>query len=613
MPDISALMAQFLALPDGRRVAEPKPRRQIDQEKRQKKKEQRMDDIAVLDMETDPFDKSRPAELIQPFCACLYGKKFEPVIIWDEDLDSFCSKVIAAIEALPNEYTIFAHNGGKFDWQFLLYRLRGSVSFKGRGIMSARIGKHQIRDSFHIIPEKLAAYRKDAFDYTKLTKRRRNKHRKEILDYLVADCRYLLEIVSAFVKEHGLKLSIGQAAMVALKGAGYDVENLAEHSDAYLRHFYFGGRVECLAGKGEFVGDYKLYDVNSMYPFVMARMKHPVSRAFEVRSGAPGPNTVFIELTCDNDGALVTRGPDGETSALNGRHRFKTTVHEYNVAIKYGLIQNVEIHYCIDFSMLSTFEKFVVPYYDRRQIVKDEKKTLKDDIESERYLDLHKTDIFLKLLLNNAYGKFAQNPRKYKESYITDYNQRPPADDLESSIEEWGELPAIRNPALGYSIWEKPCEKLRFRNVATAASITGAARAVLLEAICNSRGAIYCDTDSLICLSLDDTELHPSILGAWDLEDEFCRVIVAGKKTYACDKGDHVPEAKRYKIRSKGVSGLSWQDMVDVLDREILAVNPAPTLGRNGAQVYIRRRIRATAGKGNRRLLANVEQRKRAS
>lgn len=612
MHDIREALAQFLAQPDGRRVAEPKPRKKIDQEKRERKKMLRQENIAVLDMETDPFDKNRPTEMIAPFCACLYSKNFEPVIIWNEDLDGFCSEVLNAIEALPDEYTIFAHNGGKFDWQFLLYRLRGSVSFKGRGIMSARIGKHHIRDSFHIIPEKLAAYRKEAFDYTKLTKRRRNKHRAEILDYLVSDCKYLLEIVAAFVKEHGLKLSIGQAAMVALKAAGYEVENLAEHSDAYLRHFYFGGRVECLAGKGEFIGDYKLYDVNSMYPFVMARMKHPISRAFEVRHGEPGPNTVFIELTCDNDGALVTRGGDGETSALNGRHRFKTTIHEYNVAIKYGLIANVQIHYCIDFSALGTFEHFVEPFYNRRQIVKEQKRLIEDQ-DSEAYLSLHKDDIFLKLILNNSYGKFAQNPRKYKESYITDYGERPPADDLDSSIAEWGELPAIRNPALGYSIWEKPCDKLRFRNVATAASITGAARALLLEAICNSRGAIYCDTDSLICLHLDDTELHPSILGAWDLEAEFQRVIVAGKKTYACDAGAHKPEAKRYKIRSKGVSGLTWQNMVDVLDREILATNPAPTLGRNGAQVYIKRRIRATAGKANRRLLDNVAQRKNST
>jgi DNA polymerase elongation subunit (family B) len=628
MIDLATAMAAFLATPDGRRVPEPKPRKQIDRERHQRKKEARHRNIAVLDMESDPFDKDRPAERIAPFCACLYSYNFEPVIIWNENLDEFCTEVLTAIESLPDEYTIFAHNGGKFDWQFLLYRLRGAVSFKGRGIMSARIGKHHIRDSYHIIPEKLAAYRKDKFDYTKLKKHRRNKHRKEILDYLLADCKYLLEIVAAFIKEHGLKLSIGQAAMVALKGAGYEVENLAENSDAYLRHFYFGGRVECIAGKGEFVGPYKLYDVNSMYPFVMSAMRHPVGRAFEVRDGEPGPNTVFIDLTCTNHGALVTRGPDMETSPLNGRHRFKTTIHEYNVAIKYGLIEDVEIHYCIDFEKLSTFEHFVKPFYDRRQIVKDEKKLLEEGghADSEKYIDLHKTDIFLKLILNNAYGKFAQNPRKYKESYITDYGWRPPTtgEDTEQwfpngeneriarNCDEWGDLPAIANRAMGYSIWEKPTDRLRFRNVATAASITGAARAVLLEAICNSRGAIYCDTDSLICLELENTDLHPSRLGAWDLEDTFERVIVAGKKTYACDRGADKPDEKRFKIRSKGTSGMTWRDMQDVLDDEIAEVtmtNPAPTLQRNGAQVYITRRIRATAGPANKALLRAVSKR----
>src|SRR6185312_8763742 len=54
-------------------------------------------------------------------------------------------------------------------------------------------------------------------------------------------------------------------------------KKIGEHTDEQLRPWFFGGRVECLAGAGHFVagnGGYKLYDVNSMYPSAMANGLH---------------------------------------------------------------------------------------------------------------------------------------------------------------------------------------------------------------------------------------------------------------------------------------------------------------------------------------------------
>jgi DNA polymerase elongation subunit (family B) len=641
MTDPYSLARAFLALPpeqrapmpDRRRVAAPQTPRQRDQKRNEKVRERKQRLIAVLDMETDPFDNTTKAAVF-PFCACLYSDQFDMITIWDENPTTFIDKVVSAIEGLDDDYTIYAHNGGKFDWQFLLHRLRGMVSFKGRGIMSARIGRCEIRDSFHIIPEKLAAYRKDAFDYTKLTKARRNTNRKEITQYLENDCRYLFEIVKSFVQKHGLKLSIGQAAMSALASAGYKVENVSEGTDAYLREYYFGGRVECIAGKGVFEGAYKLYDRNAMYPAEMAFTKHPISKSFTVRVGKPSEQTVFLDLTCDNYGALVTRTVDGETSPVNGRHRFKTTIHEYKAAIELGLIENVEIHSCVDFRTLSTFEAFVLPFYDKRQTVKERKATLKalGCEETEEWLELHKDDIFLKLLLNNAYGKFAQNPRNFKESYITTIGFRPPnlsnfADGewlpargeatsrMRENIATWGPAARIRNEHLGYAIWERPTDKLRFRNVATAASITGAARADLLRTIHKAVDPIYCDTDSVICRELLDSDLHGSRLGAWDLEDTFLRVIIAGKKLYGCDRGADKPDAKRFKIRSKGTSDMTWRDLETIIAADaatVVKTAKGPTLHKAGTQVYITRTIRATAKAPNTALLRAISKDKAA-
>src|SRR6202020_1341429 len=117
-----------------------------------------------------------------------------------------------------------------------------------------------------------------------------------------------------------------------------------------------------------------------------------------------------------------------------------------------------------------------------------------------------------------------------------------------------------------FLVWSKPSPGRRYNNVATAASITGAARAVLLEAIQNSVDPIYCDTDSLICKSLSGVQIHKSILGTWDLEAEFDRVIIAGKKTYACEvRGYPDGHDKRIKVRAKGGSGLKWPDFEAML------------------------------------------------
>lgn len=556
--------------------------------KRVQKKEERLEHVAILDFETDPFDNIAQ-DIIHPFAACLYSDNFEPIVIWEENFDLFIEKVLSAIENLPGAYTIYAHNGGKFDYMFFVHKLRGHVMFKGRGLMLAQIGNHQLRDSFHIIPERLANWQKDTFDYSKLKRNVRKNFKAEIIKYMISDCIYLHEIVIDFLQRFGFKISIGQAAMADIKSKYPAIRNLGEISDAFIRPYFFGGRVDCLAGAGYFKGDFKLYDVNSMYPHVMANCNHPIGSEFLCRQGMPNANTIFVRLKCVNFGALVNRSQNNETTAETREGEFLTTIWEYNVAMKYGLIRRVRVIDCLDWqpSQRTNFAEFVKPYYDKRQ---QTKAALKKAVEgSTAYNELKKDDIFLKLLLNNGYGKFAQNPRRYKETYITEAGERPPKEVEENG--DFGILPVYESER--FAIWERPTTNLRFKNVATAASITGAARAVLLEAIQNAANPIYCDTDSLICEQLRNHKLDATELGAWDLEDEFSDVIIAGKKLYACKYKN--PKKQQYKIRSKGVTGVTWQDMLDLLKGQMVSIPAkAPTISRTGQQIYITRNIRAT-------------------
>lgn len=564
--------------------------------------------IAVLDMETDPFDETSKHPIF-PFVCELYSDQFGSIVIWEENLDRFVVKVIAAIEALPDHYTIYAHNGGKFDFLFLINKIKGEVKFKGRAIMVAKIGNHELRDSLHILPEKLAAWKKDTFDYSKLKKQNRHKYRDDILKYLHSDCVYLFDIVKSFIQEFGLKLSIGQAAFSELKKS-YKVGHISEQSDDFLRRYFFGGRVECLAGRGLFDTDfrgnnYKLFDVNSMYPSVMANYQHPIGKEYEWRRGDNiTENTCFVDIRCKSNGAFVIRNDDQFSAEVGlGYGRFFTSIFEYNVARRYNLLDDAEITGVVNFRERTDFRKVVIPLYERRQVIKAQMAALKaaGKEDTTEFEELKKQDLFLKYLLNNLYGKFAQNPRRFKEFYYTEVGEAPPKEWMEF-LAEMNEddrhkysFPCERTD--DFLVWSKPSPGRRYNNVATAASITGAARAVLLEAIQNSVDPIYCDTDSLICKSLSGVEIHKSNLGSWDLEAEFDRVIIAGKKTYACEvRGYPEGHERRIKARAKGGSGLKWPDFEAMLrDETIQNVNRAPTITKTGHQHYLLRRIKATA------------------
>jgi len=579
--------------PRGRPAGVAKPKSPIERKRTQRGRDKaaRMEDIAVLDFETDPFDNvSR--ESVFPFMGVLYSDNFAPKVFWNENHEELIREVIAAIAALPRKYTIYAHNGGKFDYMYFMHLLRGRVSFKGRGLMAAKIGEHELRDSLHIIPTKLAAYKKDDFDYKFLFKTVRHKHRQAIIDYCISDCRNLLSIVKSFINRFGFKISVGQAAMAELKRY-YKVGTLGPTMDHDLREYFYGGRVECIMGKGRFTGPYKLYDVNSMYPFVMAHMKHPISREYTFRRGKPNDHTAFVKVRCTNYGAFVGRLENGETSANIRDGVFNVSIHEYKAALELGLVENVEHILSIDCEEFSTFDKFVIPRYAERQNTKLKIEALEQAglTESAEYDETVKDDLFIKLMLNNAYGKFAQNPRRFKEYYITDPNEAPPMEDEkydEFTGQSWGDFPEFENGR--YAIWSRPIAEVRFNNVGTAASITGAARSVLLRALHVAVDPIYCDTDSIICRALA-ADHDVSRLGAWKLEAEFRDVLIAGKKLYATES-----VTGKQKIKSKGANGLRWGDLEAILQGELISmINNAPTLTRRGTQAYIERGIRATA------------------
>lgn len=556
--------------------------------------------IALLDFETDPFD-NKSSDLILPFIAVLYSEDFKEVI-WDEDYLRLVDKIITYIEGLEENYIFYAHNGGRFDFRFMEHRLRGNVSYKGSSMMKATIGNCELRDSTHILPIALKDFNKQTFDYSKLTKKRRNAYREEIIAYCTSDCENTLRLIKMFVERNGFKISVGAAALAALQ-KHYKIERVAQWTDKLLRPYFRGGRVECIAGLGIFEGPFLYLDVNSMYPDVMANCEHPVGSAYTFRPGKPNSNTFFLEIECDNNGALGAYDETTKELSFEIPHGiFKTTIHEYKAALELGLISNVRIIECVDNFKATNFSKFVLPRYADRQTLKALLKKMRDigEDDTDEYFKKHGDDLLIKFELNNAYGKTAQNPRRFKEHHFTDPREKP-SDYIPMPIDcPKDEMGKYWNRVISnsdYWVWERAAPDAKFLNVGTGASITGAARAKLMRAKAVAVNPIYCDTDSLICESLPGFEMHEEKLGAWKIENHIQRVIVAGKKLYAYElvKKDKDGNSIR-KFRSKGTANMTWDEMLLLLEgQSVLKVANGPTLTRGGKQTYMARAVRATA------------------
>lgn len=506
--------------------------------------------IAVIDFETDPFLYERvPA----PFAGAFYdGEHYEE--FWGDDA---ATRLIAYLQSLDEPHLIYAHNGGKFDFFFLLDALENPLKIINGRIVSAHLGAHILRDSMAILPIALDEYQKTVIDYKKFERCERERYKQEILAYLYDDCAALYELVSRFVDQFGPRLTIGGTAIKTLSGMHPFERGTARH-DKLIRPWFFGGRVQCFE-EGILKGQFKVYDVNSMYPHVMRDQKHPTGRCYLRDTRLPRKENIFAFVRVSGHGnrALPTRTPLGLSFELE-RGEFWTTTHELYRAIDYGLFTLDRVHETHTPIETISFADYV-DYCTSRKIAAKESG---DKVQ----------EIFHKLLANSSYGKFGQNP----ESYF-DYQFARDDDALMTAIAQGWILESEND--YGYLV-KKPSRinAWSYYDVATAASITSAARGVLMDGLQKATRAVYCDTDSIICESLD-VEQHASRLGAWKLEAEGARIAIAGKKLYALFDG-----TRCVKIASKGVELLPNEISDIARGATIRYEKPSPTFTISGAR-----------------------------
>lgn len=521
--------------------------------------------IAVIDFETDPFQVDRIPE---PFCCEFYSDEICEWF-WGDDC---ASDLIRFLETLSEPHLIYAHNGGKFDFHFLFDEIENPALIINGRIVECHIGIHTLRDSYAILPVPLSAYEKMEFDYEKMERHSREKYKSHILEYLHSDCVSLFDLVSAFVDQFGPRMTIGGTAMRELKKL-HPFASCGSQHDAKFRPYYFGGRVQCFRG-GLLEGPFKLVDANSMYMAAMKNARHPGNGSFLLTDEMPETfeRPFFLRFEGLNRGALPAKNDHGNLTFEKTEGEFFACSHEIEAALELGLIRIDNILECHVSQSWINFPDFV-------DFCNDKKAEWKG-VNQGQYL-------IWKLLGNSGYGRFAINPENFEDWHIhRDFGNEEllEAQGFEQKT-DWESI----------ELWAKPAQikEEDFCDVAIAASITSAARAILLRGLHNATDPIYCDTDSIICRDFAG-DIHPTRLGAWDLEKTANYAAIAGKKLFALYDD---PNGKAVKLSSKGGT-LDLQEMIKICKGEsVLYENIAPTFSLLRPPTFVKRNFTQTVDK----------------
>lgn len=478
---------------------------------------------------------------------------------------------------------IYAHNGGRFDYHYLLPDMNSNEQImvvSGR-IAKFRVGTVEFRDSYNILPVPLKAFAKEEIDYAKLEPDVRHLHMDEIRRYLRSDCIYLYDFVRQYQETYGRGLtSAGGSMRYWQKFSGTKAPKQTPADFVRLKPYYYGGRVQCFE-QGSAACDFKVMDINSAYPYAMLH-PHPYSTAGIISDTLPPEGKIapcLISLDAIAQGCFPLRDerealyfPDDEKTVRT----YHITGHELLAALELNAVKIIRIRDVYRFAELIDFKDYILHFYQQRQ-------------EAKRTGDKAR-DVFAKLLMNSLYGKFGADPSTYDEWIIASSGTF--VSWAKEQFEYLRDFPDADGGMKRYLMSRPlPEKKHRYYNVATAASITGFVRAHLFKALRACSGLIYCDTDSIAAREVGQLPAGDA-LGQWKQEMTCDSYAVAGKKLYAFRERD----TGKFKIASKGAK-LNAEQIQRVANGETVIYNPlVPTYSlTTKAPTFVTRDLRRTA------------------
>lgn len=533
--------------------------------------------IATLDLETDPFERDRYP---QAFAAGYTesNKNSKVAIFWGKDC---CEKLVELIDhrarATKDRLCIYAHNGGKFDFFFMMKALRekyGATGLKlstiGSRIVKITVGENkpaivrgkrssqfvalfELRDSYALIPKRLADIGvKDEIDIWLMHRDKREANKEEIIRYLRQDCTGLRVAVCDFLDLYPRKLTLASTAFAVLKEQ-FGVKSIKtnEDFDREYRNYYFAGRVQYFElgklGRNDGKTRYQMADINSAFPAAMLD-SHFFCTNPEISKTIPDDEfsklRSFYHIRAKSYGALPVRRNGIHFPKITGD--FFCSGWELFKGIELGLIELIKVYKVTTPFETQTFRDYIEYHYELKRTA---------ETESERN--------FAKLFLNTVYGKFSQDTYKFRDVRLTEVWEKPnpkPIRMMDNTMLKVSYSKHYDDLGSGISYWSKPSniegqeKPVTFINVLTAASITGKVRATMMEALYHAKNPIYCDTDSIIAEDVSTLPITDK-LGDWGIDGSFDQIFVGGKKLYALHRSDEDPKKEKgeWKTACKGV------------------------------------------------------------
>lgn len=390
--------------------------------------------IAVIDIETVTFDGR-----LYPIAIGLYYKKYNKeniklmyikettslptAEILLENSNNMIMEMVEYYRTHCKNYTIFAHNLGKFDGILLLkpiYKLLRELNntkdiglsilvAKDNSIITIKHDNIKLLDSYRIFPfslKNMASFfnvptQKGDFDHESLNIN--NLHdvsiKSELNDYLIKDLKSLYECmmfassdlfynyfinVTDVYSTSSLAMKYFRVAYLPEEG----IPTLPKHIENFINEGYYGGISQVYKTRGE---NLYYYDINSLYPYSMT-MKMPykfLAIKYNVNLNkffGYAEATIYVPPTLEYK-LLPVRNADN-LSTPSGYINGVYFSEELKYAESIGCTVKVQKGY--EFSAEYIFNKYV------------------DDLYEKKRTAIGPAKVMYKLFLNGLYGYFAR-------------------------------------------------------------------------------------------------------------------------------------------------------------------------------------------------------------
>jgi hypothetical protein len=458
---------------------------------------------------------------------------------------------------------IYAHNGGKFDFMFILKELVKhpeiqivSIIPRGSSLLSIeiRIGDRKVifRDSLALLSFSLkklteafeVPVKKGEWDHSTT-----QKITPELVEYNKSDCIGLWQVLHKFwdqdiIKKAGPANTIaGQALKVFQTFIETDHDACSKTVDHFVRKAYFGGRTEIFKPIHNTKQKLYEYDINSMYPYVMKAQEYPVGKGIFTFQEIPNKLGVYeAEVLCPQSLHVPVLGIlyNGKYCFPAGRFKGRWTSCELELARSKGY--EVKILRGVYWEKSAKiFEGYVDTLYSLRQ------QATKGSVQ----------DIVCKLLLNSLYGRFALNTDRENITL-----------DMKEATKEYLTL---KFGNVDIELFKKEVKLDTWTYSPWSVFVTSYARIHLYGFL--DTDLCYTDTDSLFTTQIKETSTE---LGGLKLENEYASAVFLLPKTYSL-------EGAKRKIAMKGfernlMNQVSHDDFVQFFEGELkmLSVKRGP-------------------------------------